>query len=409
MTGVVLVTDGEQRAALATVRSLGAAGWTPVVCSMEPGSLAGASRYVERDVAVPDPLASPGAFASAIIALAQQESARLVVPISEPALLALLPQRSRLSPAVLPFPDPDHFLRISDKAFLMKCAAEVGIAVPAQVELASKRQLASIEPAVRFPAVLKPARSIGESNGRREKVGVRYAADVAELRREVDLLTDASFPLLIQQRVVGPGVGIFLLVWEGRIVARFAHRRLREKPPSGGVSVYRESIAADPDLVAKSAALLERFDWSGPAMIEYKLDAASGIPYLMEINGRFWGSLQLAIDSGVDFPLLLARLATGEHVAPVEHYRTGIRSRWWWGDVDHLLTRLRKSDAELALPSDAPSRARSVAQFLRLWRPGDRSEVFRLSDPWPGVRESLSWISRLLPHTDRAKTLRPAD
>ena len=52
------------------------------------------------------------------------------------------------------------------------------------------------------------------------------------------------------------------------------------------------------------------------AMVEYKLDAATGTAYLMEINGRFWGSLQLAIDAGVDFPLLLVRCALGERVAP---------------------------------------------------------------------------------------------
>ena len=392
MSRVVIVTDGEQRAALAVVRSLGAAGWRVVTCSAHSRSLAGASRYAARDITVPDPLDSADAFADAVIAVASREQARLVLPISEPALLALLPVRSRLSPAVVPFPDPDRFRRISDKAALMMHAAETGIAVPTQVELARREQLDLVEPAVRFPVVLKPSRSIVESNGRREKVGVRHAANAAELRREVDLTTESAFPLLLQQRVIGPGVGIFLLVWDGRIVARFAHRRLREKPPSGGVSVYCESIAADQDLVAKSAALLARFQWSGPAMIEYKLDRTTGTPYLMEINGRFWGSLQLAIDAGVDFPLLLARLAIGEQVEPVDSYRTGIRSRWWWGDVDHLLARVRKSDAELALPSDAPSRVRSVLQFLQLWRPGDRSEMLRWRDPWPAVRESISWF-----------------
>ena len=70
--------------------------------------------------------------------------------------------------------------------------------------------------------------------------------------------------------------------------------------------MYRESIALDPELLARSRALLDRFEWNGVAMIEYKIDEATGTPYLMEINGRFWGSLQLAVDAGVDFPALLA-------------------------------------------------------------------------------------------------------
>jgi predicted ATP-grasp superfamily ATP-dependent carboligase len=77
-------------------------------------------------------------------------------------------------------------------------------------------------------------------------------------------------------------------------------------------------------------------------MEKYKLDEATGVPYLMEINGRLWGSLQLAIDAGVDFPTMLVAAATGGEPRPVTYYRSDVRSRWWWGDVDHLLLRLQK-------------------------------------------------------------------
>ena len=52
---------------------------------------------------------------------------------------------------------------------------------------------------------------------------------------------------------------------------------------------------SDPLLTAKT----------GVAMVEYRYDPASRRYVFMEINGRFWGSLQLAIDAGVDFPALL--------------------------------------------------------------------------------------------------------
>jgi len=204
----------------------------------------------------------------------------------------------------------------------------------------------------------------------------------------------AAYPILVQQRVVGPGVGIFLLLWDGELIATFAHKRIREKPPAGGVSVYRESIAADPSLVARSRALLEAFAWRGVAMIEYKLDATTGTPYLMEVNGRFWGSLQLAIDSGVDFPTLLVKAAMGEQPAPVSDYRLGLRSRWWWGDVDHLLARLRRTDSELSLPPGQPGRMGMLRDFFTLWRAGDRNEVLRLGDPAPFIHETLEWLHR---------------
>ena len=129
-------------------------------------------------------------------------------------------------------------------------------------------------------------------------------------------------------------------------------------------------------------------------MVEFKCSAATGQAYLMEVNGRLWGSLKLAIDAGVNFPVLLARLAMGEAVAPVTSYRVGLRCRWFWGDVDHLVYRLRHSKAVLDLPPSAPSRLRAVAEFL-IWRPWrDRFEVFAWSDPGPFWLESREWFAK---------------
>ncbi len=390
MKGTVVVTDGEQRAALAIVRSVGRQGHRCIVCSTDGRSLAGASRHATADHPVPDPLRDPGGFVAAVAASAGEVGARVVLPVTDAAILALLAAHDRLRPAELPLPPLDSFRCMADKARVLAAASALGIAIPDQRSVETAAELAAAD--VAFPVVVKPARSVAVHDGKRIKVAVRYAADVAELRRAVEAYPSGAYPLLLQQRIVGPGVGIFLLLWDGEIIARFAHRRIREKPPSGGVSVYRESIPADPDLVARSRALLEQGAWRGVAMVEYKLDAATGRPYLMEVNGRFWGSLQLAIDAGVDFPALLVDLALGGRPDPVTSYRVGVRSRWWWGDVDQLLARLRRSDADLALPPDAPSRLGAVLDFLRLWRPGDRNEILRLGDPEPFLRESLLWL-----------------
>jgi predicted ATP-grasp superfamily ATP-dependent carboligase len=391
----VLVTDGEQRSALAAVRSLGRAGYAPFVCSRFERSLAGASRHVRSQLRVPDPLSDPGGYVDQLRRLVDHWRIRVLLPMTEASLLALLPQRQRFSGVCIPFPSIETFLAVSDKARLLDAASRVGIRVPEQRVVAAPSDLAGAAGRdLQFPVVLKPARSVGEGGSGRVKLEVRHAAGPAELRRELDALPEAAFPLLLQRRIVGPGVGIFLLRWSDRWLGAFSHRRLREKPPSGGISVYCESVAADPGLLDRSRALLERFGWQGVAMVEFKLDATTGEAFLMEVNGRFWGSLQLAVDSGVDFPRLLVDAAVGRNVAPVTTYRTGVRSRWWWGDVDHLLARVRRSAAELDLPPGSPSRARAILEFLRLWRPGDRNEVFRLDDPGPLLRETLHWFAR---------------
>lgn len=391
-----LVTDGDQRSALAVVRSLGQAGWRCVVVSDRDRSLAGASRFARAQRRAPDALREPRAFALALAALAHAEDASLVVPIAEPAMLAVLAERERFPAGSLPWPGLEAFRAICDKEGLLTAAARLGIAVPAQRVLTTLVDLDRVlDAGIDYPVVLKPARSVGEHEGERRKLGVSYASDERELRAAVAGLPPAAFPLLLQQRIVGPGVGVFLLLWEGEVRAAFAHRRLREKPPSGGVSVYRESIVMDHDLAARSRALLEQFGWRGVAMIEYKRDAGTGIPYLMEINGRFWGSLQLAIDAGVDFPRLLAECASGTAPAAPPAYRPGVRSRWWWGEVDHVLTRLRGRRRAL-LPPDTPSLPRTLLDMaVAPLRRHDREEIWRLDDPQPFLQETRQWLRTL--------------
>lgn len=388
----VLVTDGEQRAALAAVRSLGAAGHTVYVCSPRARSLAGASRHCRAHATVPDPLHDPDAYVGALRELIREHAVEVLVPITEPSLLALLPERETLG-ALLPFPGREEFERICDKGAVAEAARAVGIGVPAQLRVEGAGEARALDAAaLRFPLVLKPSRSVVTADGVRAKSSVQHVRDAAALRSALDALPPAAYPVLLQERVVGPGVGVFLLLWEDEVVAAFSHRRIREKPPSGGVSVYRESHPLDPALLARSVALLRAFGWRGVAMVEYKVDAATGTPYIMEVNGRFWGSLQLALDAGVDFPALLLAAAAGAHPPPVTAYRAGVRLRWTLGEVDHLVARARRSREELALPEDAPGLGRAAARFLAAFGPGSRDEVFRFSDPLPAVREALDWL-----------------
>jgi predicted ATP-grasp superfamily ATP-dependent carboligase len=215
-------------------------------------------------------------------------------------------------------------------------------------------------------------------------------------------LPAAAFPVLLQRWVEGVGEGFFALRWAGRTVAEFAHRRLREKPPSGGVSVYRESIAMEPSLADPGLRLLEKLDWSGVAMIECKREQATGRQVVMEVNGRFWGSLQLAIDAGVDFPSLLVRCAAGETVLERRAYRVGVRSRWFWGDVDHLYLRFRDAARKNGNGGGGGGRLRALRDFLAVHPGRDRSEVWRWGDPAPFVVETLQWLG-ITPRTAGAR------
>ena len=388
----VLVTDGEQRAGLAVVRSLGRAGYEPIVVSRDARSLGGVSRYAAASVQVPDPLRRSNEFLVAVADVVRQYGAKVVVPVTEPSCMALLDAGATLHDAVVAGPSLAAFRAISDKEHMLAVAREVGLATPAQIRIERAADLDEAAlGALPFPVVLKPTRSVRSGAIH----SVAYAPTLPALRARLAALPESAFPLLVQQRVIGEGTGVFLLRWNGRVLATFAHRRLRETPPSGGASVYSESVIADPELVAGATRLLERFEWQGVAMLELKRDAATGTPYVMEVNGRLWGSLQLAIDAGVDFPALLVDAALGRPVAEPPAYRPGVRLRWWWGDVNHLLARLRHSADRLSLPPNAPPRGRLMRDFL-VWRRRDRNETLRADDPRPFIVDTLQWLKARL-------------
>lgn len=391
----ILVLDGEERASLAVVRSLVSRGHVVFVTSKSRWSLGGGSSGVRRVRIETDPLTSPGPYAIEIAKTAVNVSADVLIPVTDASAEAVLEHRDLL-PATcrVPFASLAVYRQASDKVLVQGLAQELGIGVPDSHVLPGA-SLPDLPDDELYPAVIKPHRSV-VGFPTRTKTRVRFVSDRIDARRVLLSMSAAAFPVLLQRRVHGSGEGVFIARWNGRTIARFAHRRLREKPPSGGVSVFRESAAVDADVLRACEELLDRLGWQGVAMLEGKRDDATGRWCLMEINGRFWGSLQLAVDSGVDFPALLVEAVLGVDLPPPPNWRLGVRLRWEWGDIDHLLIRLRRSSEKLALPPKAPSRLQVIMDFISHRFGSDRLEVLRLRDPYPFVIETLQRIGVLL-------------
>ena len=387
----VLVTDPEQRAALAAARSLARAGYRVVTIGVQRG-VAAASRAVAAHHAVPAAAwQSPASMQQAVREAVGKEGARVVLPVTDRASRTLL--GSDLAGALVAGPSRAAYLAASDKAALMEQAPRLGIRVPAQHLLHSTAALDALS-AHEGAWVIKPARSVVEANGQSLSLSVRFAADWQHVIEQVAKYPAAAYPLMIQERVFGQGLGVFLLRRAGQSQLVFGHRRLREKPPAGGVSTYREAVAPPSDLVQRCEALLDALGYQGPAMIEFKEDARTGEPVLMEINARLWGSVQLAIDAGVDFPAALVAQTLGQAIPEAPVVRLGTRTWWELGELDHALAIWRKSAEQLSAPPDLALGARAALRALADRRWADRPEVFRWSDPMPFVVELLRWIQR---------------
>lgn len=390
----VLVTDGNERAALAVTRALGRRQVEIVVGAESARSLAGSSRYCQQRIIYPSPYQEPDAFVACLLEAVHKYRVDALFPVSDIAMHVLGPEKLRFEPEThIPSPGPDVFREISDKYRLMRQAVEEGVPIPDTIFVPNGRLEGLSDQVIDFPVVVKPGCSLVKESGRWTKTSVCYATSREELHRLYRERPYLRQPSLIQHRVVGEGQGLFVLMQEGTPLGMFAHRRIRERPPSGGVSVLRESIALPKDMVEATLKLLQRVKWHGVAMVEFKVDAANKRPLLMEINGRFWGSLQLALDAGINFPLLLLNMAMGRaETAPENGYRVGVKSRWLLGDLDQLLMRLTRKESSLNLPPGAPSKIQSLMSFCRFFERDLFYEIEQWDDLGPSKYEIMQYV-----------------
>jgi predicted ATP-grasp superfamily ATP-dependent carboligase len=262
----------------------------------------------------------------------------VAIPMEDDTIAVMLEHRSEIEALTrLPLAERASLEIASDKAATLEIAARLGIPTPRTYRPDDEDALTSIVDELSYPVVVKPTHSSGSR-------GLRYAASPTELLTAYRETRRVHRGILVQERLPreGPGLGAALLFdARHRPVAGFTYKRLREYPVSGGPSTLRESTHDGP-LLEAAIALLSELSWYGVAMVEFKVDTRDGVAKLMEINPRFWGSLELAIAAGVNFPHLLYRVAMGEVVNQFD-YQEGVQCRWLVpGDILHFLSNPRR-------------------------------------------------------------------
>jgi len=389
----VLLLDADSRVGIACLQSLGPAGHRVHVGVRRLGAIAERSRWCHR--VHPQPAAVPiGAGVDWLVELDARFGFALVVPTTEASLrwLRALPEDHPVRrKAVLP---SDAALDAAlDKSRTARIACELGLPVPATRELEQCARNAPVPDAVRqppatWPVVLKPVRSKVVRGGKLASLAVAVVHD-----EETRALTLASWlpdtPVLEQAWVAGRGIGVEALYDNGRMAWHFVHERLHEWPLTGGASTLRRAAGAEPELVEMTRRLLDRLQWHGVAMVEWRRDAR-GATWLMEINPRLWGSLPLTIAAGVPIPRGLLALATGEPLAPARGWRTGVTARNLSNDSQWFIDNLRADRRDPLLLTSSPWRA--ALGWLRVLTGRETWDGWSWRDPAVAGEE----LSRLL-------------
>jgi predicted ATP-grasp superfamily ATP-dependent carboligase len=267
----------------------------------------------------------------------------------------------------LPLADYNSIMKVNNKKSLMEIAHKAKIPIPKSFSIKSENQIDEFKDQISYPCVLKL--QTGTSS-----VGLSYCTTYKQLKTTLKE-TISKFNLkqnelpIIQEFIEGDGYGVSVLYENSKLKAMFTHKRLREYPQTGGPSTLRVSVK-HPEMERLTKELMDKLNWHGIAMVEYKL-TKDNKPYLIEINPRFWGSLNQAISAGVDFPYLIYKLARKQKFKPVLNYRINLRTRYYLNDIRALFF------------SKSKKYERSILDlFPRRNIPDD---TLSLNDPMPGL------------------------
>ena len=323
-TGKVLVIGDDMRSFLATVRSLGRQGIDVHVAPYDFSSPALESRYINQIHALPFYLDGGALWLDAITRLLEEEHFELVIPCDERSLLPLLRHEVQLSKlAVLAIPDAAGMDLFFDKHSTRELARSLDIPVAPGRVLRDADTAQTVVAEVGLPLILKHRKSYAwpELYVRTKTAVVATEAALASW------LADSTAPrndILFEGMCPGFGVGVSILASHGEVLQAFEHHRVRELD---GASYYRKSAPLDPIRLDAVARLVKAAAYSGIAMFEFKVDAATGKWVLLEVNARPWGSLPLPVSLGIDFPYQLYRLLAKGETSPALKYREGVHGR----------------------------------------------------------------------------------
>lgn len=318
----MLVTDSSYKHTLGACRALGSSGYQVQVIGPKFGQ-AGYSKWVEKRHLQRG--YAPGDLSAQIAEISDSEGIPLLLPVGASSVFDVSAKRDMLSNKIAFALAPKGSIDLAlNKADLLSFAESVGVQAPRTWRFDKYESLLNVLDEIPMPFIIKSARE-------QHKFGPIYIyspSDVENLLAAEILLPEFTHgELVIQTLIKGPGEGFFALYQNGVCKRVMMHRRLREIPATGGSSWAAESTFRQ-DLFDSGVTLLDALKWHGPAMVEFKRNETDGQLSLMELNPKLWGSLDLAIASGVNFPADTVRIAAGEELESNFTYETGVKYVW---------------------------------------------------------------------------------
>jgi predicted ATP-grasp superfamily ATP-dependent carboligase len=367
----LIMDQGLDRGSLAGVRALRDDGWMVGVGSPVRG-LAGSSRAVARWHEVPAAERGVQDYLEAVRTAVDEGGYDVVFSSDDIGVIALSRYRDGLG-AIVPYACHDTVVRSLDKLG-MTCAAEAsGLAVPC-----TSAATDDVVERLDAPAIVKPRLHSVLQPGAPGRLETVLARSPEEARDAVAEIRAAGVEAILQEVIRGDLMSFQAVIdRDGRMLAPVQQISPRTWPPDSGSAARGHTVAIDPVLAARVAAFFQRLGWFGLAQLQFIAPHDGGEPRLIDLNGRYYSSLALAIASGPNLPGIWARLATGRALEPIPPSEPGHSYQWFSRD-------LRASWRAQGI--------RGAAGTVRI-SPGSVHSVWRHDDPWPSFHHYGSQLA----------------
>ncbi|OBX25520.1 protein-tyrosine-phosphatase [Gelidibacter algens] len=251
---------------------------------------------------------------------------------------------------------------------------------------------------LKYPRILKWD-NVLNPEGNYEKGSLRVVANTIELEDSAAELAPSNCSIILQDMVPGHGVGAFFLRQNGKILLRFAHRRLHEVPWTGGVSAYCES-SDDQEVLEAGERMLEAINYEGLAMVEFRKENGKS-PLFLEINGRLWGSLGLALKAGADFPKAMVEYHCQQKTS-VKQPSLKNKVRWHEPGFDMMFLQSLWTEQSKSRNETAPKLKGLCQVIINFINPNIGNDWMRLNEPIHTSKRYLRLVKHQLSYLKRA-------
>ncbi|WP_406661216.1 ATP-grasp domain-containing protein [Methanolobus sp. ZRKC3] len=369
----VLVTSAHSAKSLVVTRSLGRNGIDVTTSDYTKLAPTYYSKYSKDHFVYPHPIENSESFINCILKNVKKNNYEALIPVNSEETYLIAKYKHKFTPYLkVPLHDYDSIMRANDKGELLKIAEDIDIPIPKTYNLNNMSEIKQVAEKLNYPAVIKLKNT-------KSSIGLSYVHSKEEfISKYVETVSNfhlsASNLPIVQEYIPGDGYGVSALFNCGDPRAIFTHKRLREYPSSGGPSTCR--ISTEHKEMEKIAVkILKYLNWHGVAMVEFKLDSRTNKPYVIEINPRFWGSVNQAVAAGVDFPYLLYQMAVDGDVKPVFNYKMGVKTRFLINDFRSLSDILKNE----------PNKIPTLMSFSHFFGKNLYYDTLSFDDPIPGM------------------------